>query len=116
MDKCDINSGTCESSSGSSGECSSSSCKPECACGGCCGGDPVVCAMLIWKCAFKEAMREVMVDALKSRIQKTMGSRMDKSADAVMEAMLAKWQSKIATEEAKTALKDKLRKIMTEGK
>ena len=116
MDKCDIKTGTCESSGGSHEQGASTHCESKCECGGACGGDPVVCAMLMWKCAFKTAMKETMVDILKPKIQKVMGPKLEKAADLVMEAMMTKWQSKIAEVETKERLKEKFRSLMTEGK
>jgi hypothetical protein len=116
MASCDTKTGTCESTAGSHEQYATTSCESKCICGGGCGGDPVACSMILWKCAFKEAMKQVMVDALKPKLQKMMGPKADKASDAVLEAMFAKWQSMIATEEAKTKLKDKLHSIMTEGK
>ena len=116
MAHCDSKTETCESSVSSHGGCSSGSCESKCECGGGCGGDPVACATIMWKCAFKTAMKEVMVDILKPRVQKMMGSSLEKSADAVLEAMAVKWQSTIAVEEAKAKLHDKLHSIMANNK
>jgi hypothetical protein len=61
-------------------------------------------------------MRAAMVDALKPKIQKAMGAKFDKAADAVLEAMLVKFQSMLAAGKAKSDLEDKFREFMGEGK
>jgi len=58
-------------------------------------------------------MRKVHVDILKAKIAKAWGPMMDKSADAVMEAMGVKWQSMMAEAKAKNDLAAKLAGIMS---
>jgi hypothetical protein len=45
-----------------------------------------------------------------------MGAKFDKAADAVLEAMLVKFQSMLAAGKAKSDLEDKFREFMGEGK
>lgn len=107
MEKCDVKTGTCESAVSST-----ASCKAKCSCGGVCGGDPVKCAMYSWKGAFHLALEEVMLDVLKARIHKTFGPKLEKSADAIMDAMNAKWQAKIMMAQAETELWDRIKEDM----
>ena len=108
---------SCEAESGSCSEagCESSgrSCK---ACGTQCGGDPVACAMGMWTCAFFQAMKAAQVDILRSKIQKAWGQKMEKAADAVMEAMGVQWQSMLAQAGAKAQLRERLGALWKEGK
>ena len=109
-------SGSCETESETCGEgsCSSSSscCK---ACGTSCGGDPTACATAMWTSSFFEAMKAVHVEALKAKIQKAWGAKMDKAADAVLEAMGVHWQSMLAQTKAKAELKARLSSLWQEG-
>ncbi len=107
---CKTDTDSCGSSScGSSGDC----CK---ACNTACGGDPIACATAMWSCGFFTAMKEVQVDILKSKIQKAWGQKMDKAADAVLEAMGVQWQSMLAQVKAKGDLQSKLRTLWNEPK
>ncbi len=72
--------------------------------------------MLMWKCAFKEALKAQMIETLRPKIQKMMGPKLDKSADAVLEAMSVKFQAMSSISEAKHSLKEKFQSIMAEGK
>lgn len=111
-------SGTCETSSGAmqAGSCGPSG-SPECPCGtpGC-SGDAIDCAIGMWSCAFFQAMKQVQVDLLKPKIQKTWGAKMEKAADAVLEAMGVQWQSMVAQSQAKAQLKEKLNALWQEGR
>ena len=113
----ECSSGSCETDAGS---CSTSSCESSesrCrACNTACGGDPVACATAMWSCAFFTAMKEVQVDTLKAKIQKAWGPKMDKAADAVLEAMGVHWQSMLAQAKAKGDLQGKLRALWNEPK
>ena len=106
---CETSSGSCEVSTGT---CASpSSCGTSggrCPCGTECGGDPMACAMGMWVGSFFQAMKAVQVDLLKAKIQKAWGSKMDKAAEAVVEAMGVQWQSMLAQAQAKGQLKEKL--------
>ncbi len=108
-------------------ECNNESCKMEheatCACGSdksyheCCGcdmPDPVDQAMMMWHQAFFDAFHEVQVEKLKKRIEATLGPTMDKSADAVFEAVTKVWTSMLTQSEAKKELASKLQKIFSE--
>ena len=105
-------SGRCDSDScdteSSSQECGAASGKG-CPCGtpGC-SGDPIDCATGMWSCAFFTAMKDAQVDLLKAKIQKAWGAKMDKAADAVLEAMGVQWQSMLAQAGAKAQLRQRL--------
>ena len=103
---CGSTAGVCEtpaSGAKSSGEC--------CACGTNCGGDPIACASAMWTHAFFEAMKAVQVDFLKAKIQKAWGAKMEKAADAALEAMGAKWQSLLSEAKAKEEFRSKLQSL-----
>ncbi|MBI4342794.1 MAG: hypothetical protein HY599_05455 [Candidatus Omnitrophica bacterium] len=70
----------------------------------------------MWSCSFFQALKAAQVDALKAKIQKAWGSKMDKAADAVLEAMGVQWQSMLAQATAKSALREKLQNLWSEGK
>ena len=113
---CSTSGGSCETESGACGDerCESSSgcCK---ACGTSCGGDPMACATAMWGQSFFQAMKAVQVDMLKAKIQKAWGAKMEKAADAVLEAMGVHWQSMLAQAKAKVALKERLSSLWQEG-
>ncbi len=77
---------------------------------------PIEMAEKMWKGAFFEALTEVKKEALKERIRKAWGANIDKSADAVLETMGTIWQAKVASGKAKYDLKEKLARILSEGK
>ena len=114
---CSTSGGSCETESSACGtescESSSSCCK---ACGTSCGGDPIACATAMWGQSFFQAMRAAQVDALKAKIQKAWGAKMDKAADAVIEAMGVHWQSMLAQASAKAQLRERLAGLWQEGK
>jgi hypothetical protein len=56
------------------------------------------------------------VDILKQKIQKAWGAKLDKSADAVLEAMEAQWNAALTQGKAEIDLKEKLTRIITEAK
>lgn len=101
----------CGPKSGACAEASGAGCP---ACGTACGGDPAACATAMWGQAFFCAMKEVHVEILKAKIQKAWGPKMDKAADAVLEAMGVKWQSMMATAKAQSDLQTKLRTLFQE--
>lgn len=70
----------------------------------------------MWSCAFFQAMKQTQVDVLKAKLQKAWGSKMDKAADAVIEAMGIQWQSMLAQAGAKVQLKEKLSALWQEGR
>ncbi len=107
--------GSCETSSAvKSEECCGTS-QERCPCGTACGGDPINCATGMWAGAFFQAMKAVQVDLLKAKIQKAWGAKMDKAADAVLEAMGVKWQSMLSEAKAKADLRQKLQQLWQEG-
>ena len=113
---CSTSSGSCEteSSACSTERCESSSncCK---ACGTECGGDPIACATAMWGQSFFQAMKAAQVDVLKAKIQKAWGAKMDRAADAVLEAMGVHWQSMLAQAKAKADLNARLASLWQEG-
>ncbi|HSD04131.1 MAG TPA: hypothetical protein VLB45_00060 [Nitrosopumilaceae archaeon] len=108
-------------------ECTTESCNMEknatCACGSegsceeCCdcqSVDPIEQSMAMWHKAFFQALHEVQVERLKKRIESGFGPTMDKSADAVFEAISKVWSSMLTQTEAKKELASKLQKIFSE--
>ncbi|MBI3291978.1 MAG: hypothetical protein HYZ73_04125 [Elusimicrobia bacterium] len=69
----------------------------------------------MWGQSFFQAMKAAQVEILKAKIQKAWGPKMDKAADAVLEAMGVKWQSMLAQAKAKADLVDKLQGLWQEG-
>lgn len=69
----------------------------------------------MWSCAFFQAMKAAQVDLLKAKIQKAWGAKMDKAADAVVEAMGVQWQSMLAQAGAQAGLRERLRGLWQEG-
>lgn len=106
--ECDKN--VCETQDAST-PCAQGVCKM---CGVSCGGDPIACAQALWFSSFCQAMRAAQVDILKTKIQKAWGPKMEKAADAVLEAMGTKWQSMLADTKAKSDLHRKLSDLWSE--
>ena len=80
---------------------------------------PIECAAEFWKGSFDQAMRQVQLDMLRSKIQKAWGPMIEKAADAFLESMGAFWQmqmAKIRSAEACHEFKEKLRDIWLEEK
>ena len=73
----------------------------KCPCG--CGSEHP-CYMHMWKAAFHEAKKAVMVDILKVKIKNVYGQKMEETADLMLEAMEAK-------KNGETTLKNKLHDI-----
>ena len=109
----DCSSGACEVKG--SGSCESET-RCACPCGTDCGGDPISCAVGLWSGSFFQAMRAAQVELLKSKIQKAWGQKMDKAADAVLEAMGVQWESMLAQAGARAALRERLAGLWKEGK
>jgi hypothetical protein len=107
MNTCDTKTGTCETPSSAP----AASCSSKCYCGGVCGGDPIVCAMHMWGKSFFEALKQAQIEILKAKIQKTMGPKLEKEANIVLEAMNVKWESMLAAEKAKADLKAKFQEL-----
>ena len=95
---------TCRTQSHEGGTCAPKS-------DSCC---PIQKATEMWTCAFFEAKKQVCVEILKTKIQKAWGSKLDKTADAVLNAMEAEWKAMLAKGKAKMDLKDQMLKVMTE--
>jgi len=88
----------------------------ECGCAkeaSCC---PTERAVEMWECAGHQAWKEVHVDLLKTKILKAWGPQMEKTADAVIEAMGIHWQAMMAQGKAQTDLKQKIAAIFSAGK
>ena len=81
--------------------------------GDCCFVDH---AVNMWTCAGHQAWKEVHVDLLKAKIMKAWGPQMEKTADAVIEAMGIQWQAMMAQGNAKADLKQKITSILSESK
>lgn len=111
MAQCNINPGSSETQTGT--QASGGSCP---ACQTDCGGDPIACATAMWYCSFFQAMKGAQVEILKGKIQKAWGPKMEKAADAILEAMGVKWQSMLAESHAKEALRGKLQNLWREEK
>jgi len=114
--ECSTSSESCQPQGSCASECcesSGSSCK---ACDTACGGDPIACAMALWAGSFFQAMKAVQVDLLKAKIQKAWGAKMDKAADAVIDAMGTQWQSMLAQANAKAQLRERLHGLWQESK
>ena len=113
---CSTGGGSCETESCAEGTggCDSSSrgCK---ACGTSCGGDPTACATAMWSHSFFQAMHAAQVEVLKGKLQKAWGAKMEKAADAVIEAMGVHWQSMLAQTKAKADLHARLAGLWQEG-
>jgi hypothetical protein len=62
----------------------------------------------MWTGSFFQAMKELQVELLKSRMQKAWGAKMEKAADATVEAMSAQWQAMVQQSGAQAALREKL--------
>jgi hypothetical protein len=102
----------CSTDSCSTQPVSSSGCDSgKCPCGSDCS-DPVACAKALWCASFSAALKQAHVDALKSRIVKAWGAKIDAGADAVVEAMGAVWASKLAEAKSKNDLGAKMAGIM----
>jgi hypothetical protein len=113
MSKCCENESPCETSCSTSTEC----CKPPCESGG--SECPIECAAEMWKGSFLQAMREAQVEILKAKILKSHGPMMEQAADALLECMMACWQSQIAkvrAAEAACGFKEKLQDLWTQEK
>ena len=107
-------SGSCDTVAGA-GACGSES-RSGCPCGtpGC-SGDPVGCATGMWTSAFFQALKAAQAELVKARIQKAWGAKMEKAADAVVEAMGIQWQSMVAQAGAKAQLQERLAAIWRES-
>jgi len=82
-------------------------------------GSPVDHVAGMWKDSFLHAMKEAQVETLKAKILKAWGPVIDKEADALIEAMGAKWEAMIAQVKAAEAcdgFKDKIRDLWLQEK
>ena len=111
--ECSTQSSACDEGRGTCGTGAGATCK---ACGTGCGGDPTECASAMWTQSFFQAMKAAQVEALKAKIQKAWGAKMDKAADIILEAMGAKWQSMLAETKAKQDVRAKLQSLWHEGR
>ena len=111
--ECAVESKTCTTEADEGRVCPTES--PCRACGTACGGDPYACAAAMWECSFFQALKGVQVDFLKEKIRKTLGAKMDKAADAIVESMGARWQSMLTQAKAKEEFQERLRSLWQEG-
>ncbi|MEI6437273.1 MAG: hypothetical protein WCO69_00825 [Candidatus Omnitrophota bacterium] len=65
-------------------------------------------------CAAHEAKRQVMIDIMKTKIEKAWGKKMEKVADAVLAAMESEKKAMIIKGKAKKTYKEELTSIFTE--
>jgi hypothetical protein len=70
--------------------------------------------MKMLMCAAHEAKRQVMIDIMKVKIQKAWGKKMEKIADAVIEAMESKKEAMVIKAKAKETLKETLEGLFKE--
>ena len=112
MSECSGN--VCETGAASESECRTSNKGCPCGTSGC-SGDPMDCATGMWASSFFQAMKEAQVELLKAKIQKAWGQKMDKAADAVIEAMGVQWQSMLAQAKAKADFRQRLAGLWQEG-
>lgn len=97
---CDSNTNECHTT-----PCGENSCNTESKCpsqSDC----PVDCVADLWKDSFFQAMKQAQVETLKAKILKAWGPVIDKEADALIEAMGAKWEAMIAQVKAAEACND----------
>lgn len=102
--------------------CSEGSCETTQSCGpssgGCpcgtsgCSGDPMDCVAGMWTGSYFEALKQLQVEALKARLQKAFGAKLEKAADGVAVAMAANWQAMVAQSKAKADLRQRLAGVM----
>ncbi len=78
--------------------------------------DPAEMMVIMWRKAFFAAQMEFMTEKMKEKIEAAMGPMADKAADAVFEAMGKTWQSMLLQAGAEAELREKLAKILSEGK
>ena len=74
------------------------------------------CAVGMWSKSFFCAMKELQVEIMKEKIKKAWGGRMDKAADIILEAMGAKWKSKLAEVSLRADVREKLARLYDQGK
>ncbi len=94
--------------------CACGSSKPYEQCCGCETMDPVQHAMIAWHKAFFAAHHDAMAERMRKRIESAEGPTMDKSAEAVFEAIGKVWSSMLTQSEAKKEVASKLQKIFSE--
>jgi hypothetical protein len=93
-----------KSHEGGAGACTSKS-------DSCC---PIQKATEMWTHAFFEAKKQICIEILKVKIQKAWGSKLNKTADAVLNTMEVEWKAMLAKGKAKMDLKEQMLKIMAE--
>ena len=124
---CDEKSGCAVSGQGS--ECSVSGSGQCCSVSGCgcsvSGNKPSVCsdpfesAPEAWFKDAVEAIRQVKLEILREKIRKHMGPKLEKGADASLQALGAFWGAIVAQSDAaqaKEVLREEIRKIFSEKK
>ena len=86
-----------------------------CECPSCSGQDLLKFGEIMWHKAAMAAMYEAKKDRIKSRLEKSFGSTLDKGADAVVEAISKKISSAVASAKTEQELHTKLISILTEA-
>ncbi len=67
---------------------------------------PLESSVAMWKSSFCTAMQEVAVDLLKEKIVAKWGDKLDKQAEATVEALGAQWCAKIQAAKAECDLRE----------
>ena len=94
----------------------SDSCKSEgCECPSCSGQDMLKFGEIMWHKAAMAAMFEAKKDRIKTRLEKSFGSALDKGADVVVEAISKKISSAVQSSKTEQELHSKLVSILTEA-
>jgi hypothetical protein len=63
-----------------------------------------------WERAFWHALGELQVDAVKEKLKAAWGPKIDQTASAVVEAMIADWKAFHDSESARSAFRERLKK------
>ena len=98
-----------------SGPQSDSCCDGGCECPSCSGQDVLKFAEIMWHKAAMAAIFEAKKDRIKSRLEESFGSTLDKGADAVVEAISKKIRSSVQSSKSEQELRNKLASILTEA-
>ena len=101
-----VNSGPHESKSCNGGGCE---------CPSCSGQDMLKFGEIMWHKAAMAAMFEAKKDRIKSRLEKSFGTTLDKGADAVVDAISKKIRSAVTSSKTEQELHAKLVSILTEA-
>ena len=86
-----------------------------CGCPSCSGQDLLKFGEIMWHKAAMAAMYEAKKDRIKSRLEESFGSTLDKGADAVVDAISKKISSAVVSSKTEQELHTKLVSILTEA-